>query len=94
MVKRKGPLFGRFARSRFSQAKIGDGALEHRNRYCHRIEMQRALERHIARSERLIPAILRPVDWRGAPFDRTGITEKVEGYITPQREALNSRRQD
>ena len=36
--------------------------------YCYEIEMQRALERHNAGEARVIPVILRPVDWRGAPF--------------------------
>lgn len=36
--------------------------------YCYDIEMQRALERHHAGICRVIPIILRPVDWRNAPF--------------------------
>ena len=32
--------------------------------YCYEIEMQRALERHNAGEARVIPVILRPVDWR------------------------------
>ncbi len=36
--------------------------------YCYEIEMQRALERHNAGEARVIPVILRPVDWHGAPF--------------------------
>jgi tetratricopeptide (TPR) repeat protein len=36
--------------------------------YCYGIEMQRALERHEAKLARVIPVLLRPVDWRGAPF--------------------------
>jgi GTPase SAR1 family protein/predicted phosphodiesterase len=36
--------------------------------YCYDIEMQRALERHYAGEARVIPVILRQVDWRGAPF--------------------------
>src|SRR5256885_13228643 len=31
--------------------------------YCYSIEMTRALERHIAGGARVIPIILRPVDW-------------------------------
>src|SRR5437899_6650555 len=30
--------------------------------------MQRALERHKANEARVIPIVLRPVDWKGAPF--------------------------
>src|SRR6266852_1110811 len=36
--------------------------------YCYGIEMQRALERHQANEARVIPILLRPVDWKGAPF--------------------------
>ena len=36
--------------------------------YCFDIEMKRALERHDKGEARVIPIILRPVDWRGAPF--------------------------
>ncbi len=32
--------------------------------YCYDVEMQRALERHQAGDARVIPIILRPVDWR------------------------------
>ncbi|AOS83510.1 hypothetical protein BIU88_04750 [Chlorobaculum limnaeum] len=36
--------------------------------YCYDIEMTRALERHDNGEARVIPVILRPVDWKGAPF--------------------------
>lgn len=36
--------------------------------YCYGIEMHRALERHRAKQACVIPILLRPVDWRGAPF--------------------------
>ena len=36
--------------------------------YCYGIEMTRALERHEAHEARVIPILLRPVDWKGAPF--------------------------
>src|SRR5947209_8092758 len=36
--------------------------------YCYGIEMQRALERHEAKQACVIPILLRPVDWQGAPF--------------------------
>ncbi len=36
--------------------------------YCYDIEMDRALERHESGEARVIPVILRPVDWKGAPF--------------------------
>jgi TonB family protein len=36
--------------------------------YCYGIEMKIALERHAKREAIVIPIILRPVDWSGAPF--------------------------
>jgi len=36
--------------------------------YCYNIEMSRALEKHKAGEARVIPIILRPVDWSGVPF--------------------------
>src|SRR6266567_4988533 len=36
--------------------------------YCYGLEMQRALERHQANGARVIPILLRPVDWNKAPF--------------------------
>src|SRR6266516_3212780 len=36
--------------------------------YCYGIEMNRALERHEADQARVIPILLRPVDWQDTPF--------------------------
>ncbi len=36
--------------------------------YCWGIELQRAIERHQSGSARVIPIILRPVDWEDTPF--------------------------
>src|SRR5712692_7378829 len=36
--------------------------------YCYGIEMERALQRHQANQARVIPILLRPVDWHSAPF--------------------------
>ena len=36
--------------------------------YCYGTEMRRALERHKANEACVIPILLRPVDWHGAPF--------------------------
>jgi len=36
--------------------------------YCYDIELKRAMERHAAKEARVIPVILRPVDWKDAPF--------------------------
>ncbi|MEO5731955.1 MAG: TIR domain-containing protein [Byssovorax sp.] len=37
--------------------------------YCYDVEMKRALERHRAGVARVIPIIVRHVDWRGTPID-------------------------
>jgi tetratricopeptide (TPR) repeat protein len=36
--------------------------------YCYSVEMKRALEMHASGDARVIPILLRPTDWRGAPF--------------------------
>ena len=36
--------------------------------YCYDVEMIRAMERHERGEARVIPVILRPCDWHGAPF--------------------------
>ena len=36
--------------------------------YCYDLEMQRALERNSRGEARVIPIILRPCEWRNAPF--------------------------
>lgn len=38
------------------------------SRYCRDIEVKRAVRRHRAKEARVIPVILRDVDWEGAPF--------------------------
>ena len=38
--------------------------------YCYDVEMQRAMARHEAQEARVIPVILRPVDWQEAPFGK------------------------
>jgi hypothetical protein len=38
--------------------------------YCYAKEMTRALERHMAGLARVIPVILRPVDWHPSPFGK------------------------
>ncbi|MGA7936601.1 MAG: AAA-like domain-containing protein, partial [Kovacikia sp.] len=38
--------------------------------YCYEIEMQRAIDRHEAGEARVIPVILKPVDWASAPFGK------------------------
>ena len=36
--------------------------------FCYSVEMLKALERHQAHQARVLPIILRPTDWKGAPF--------------------------
>ena len=38
--------------------------------YCNEVELKRAMERHEAGDARVIPVSLRPVDWKGAPFEK------------------------
>ena len=38
--------------------------------YCYDVEMTRAMERHEQGTARVIPVILRPCDWHGAPFGK------------------------
>ena len=38
--------------------------------FCYSIEMTQAIARHDADQARVIPIILRPVDWQGAPFEK------------------------
>ena len=40
------------------------------SQYCYSIELQRALQKHEAHEARVIPIILRPVDWQNAPFGK------------------------
>src|SRR6266568_790563 len=50
--------------------------------YCYSTEMQCALERHEAKSARVIPIILRPVDWRTAPFAHIQCLPRNEKPVT------------
>src|SRR5260221_14091329 len=36
--------------------------------FCYSVEMTQAIARHRANQARVIPIILRPTDWKGAPF--------------------------
>jgi len=38
--------------------------------YCYSKEMKRAMERHRAKEARVVPILLRPVDWTGTPFSQ------------------------
>ncbi len=38
--------------------------------FCYSIEMEQAIARHDADQARVIPILLRPTDWKGAPFEK------------------------
>ena len=38
--------------------------------FCYSIEMKQAIDKHNAGEARVIPIVLRPTDWQGAPFDK------------------------
>ncbi|MBP5976468.1 TIR domain-containing protein [Brasilonema sp. CT11] len=46
------------------------------SKYCWDVEIKRAMERHDAREARVIPVILKPVDWKSAPFARLQVLPK------------------
>lgn len=50
--------------------------------YCYSQEMMRALERHGSGSARVIPVILRPCDWHGAPFGKLLATPRDGRAVT------------
>jgi hypothetical protein len=50
--------------------------------YCYDKEMRRALERHDAGEARVIPVILRPVDWEGALFGKLQALPKNAKPVT------------
>jgi len=50
--------------------------------YCYDVEMQRAMTRHEAKEARVIPVILRPVDWQAAPFGKLQALPKDGKPIT------------
>jgi tetratricopeptide (TPR) repeat protein len=50
--------------------------------YCYGIEMRRAIERHEQGEACVIPVILRPVYWRGAPFGKLQALPKDAKPVT------------
>ena len=50
--------------------------------YCYDVEVQRAMERHEAGDARVIPVIIRPVDWQDAPFGKLQALPKDAKPIT------------
>ena len=50
--------------------------------YCYDIEMRRAMERHESGEARVIPIILRPAIWKGAPFEKLQALPKDAKPVT------------
>src|SRR6266567_2635497 len=53
--------------------------------YCYSIEMKRALERHNTKEARVIPIILRPIDFENAPFSKLQVLPRNGKPITKWR---------
>lgn len=49
---------------------------------CYHLEIQRAIERHQSGEARVIPILIRPVDWQGAPFGQLDVLPKNHQPIT------------
>ncbi|HEY6540972.1 MAG TPA: tetratricopeptide repeat protein, partial [Ktedonobacteraceae bacterium] len=54
--------------------------------YCFSVEMKRALERHEAGEARVIPIILKPVDWSGTPFSKLQVLPRNRKAVTSWRD--------
>jgi hypothetical protein len=50
--------------------------------YCYETEMQQALQRHETGQARVIPILLRAVDWKGAPFAHLQVLPTTSQAIT------------
>ena len=50
--------------------------------YCYDVELKRAMERHEAKEARVIPVILREVDWKGASFGQLQALPKNAEPVT------------
>ncbi|MEH1970598.1 toll/interleukin-1 receptor domain-containing protein [Nostoc sp.] len=50
--------------------------------YCYDKEMTRAMERHETREARVIPIIIKPTDWNGAPFGKLQALPKNAKPVT------------
>src|SRR6266704_5642769 len=53
--------------------------------FCYSIEMKQAIDRHNAGEARVIPILLRPTDWQGAPFDKLKILTTDAKAVTKWR---------
>lgn len=49
---------------------------------CYHLEIQSAMERHQSGEARVIPILLRPVDWQGAPFGQLDVLPKNHQPVT------------
>ncbi|MDX2214310.1 MAG: hypothetical protein SFY66_13555 [Oculatellaceae cyanobacterium bins.114] len=49
---------------------------------CYDVKIKRAMERHQAGEARVIPILLRPVDWQGAPFSQLEVLPKNKEAVT------------
>ncbi len=49
---------------------------------CYHLEIQRAIERHQSGKARVIPILLRPVDWQNAPFSQLDVLPKNHQPVT------------
>jgi AAA-like domain/TIR domain len=52
------------------------------SKYCYDLEMQRAVQRHHEGTTRVIPIILRPVDWKDSPFSKLQVLPKDAKPVT------------
>ncbi len=50
--------------------------------YCNDVEVTHAMKRHEAGEARVIPVILRPVDWKGTPFSKLQALPKNAKPVT------------
>ena len=51
--------------------------------YCYDLEMTRAMDRHKAKEACVIPIVLRPCDWKGAPFGKLqGLPKDMKAVTT------------
>ncbi len=50
--------------------------------YCYDKEMKKALEKHEKGDARVVPVIIRPVDWSGAPFSKLQALPKNAEAVT------------
>ncbi len=54
--------------------------------YCYGVEMKRAMERIERGEARVVPVILRPVDWQDSPFSKLQVLPKDARPVTTWRD--------